>query len=345
VAEKPSGNPTLYDVAQAAGVSLATASRALNGSARKVNDSYRDRVLAAAAALGYTPNVSAQAVARGASTTVALIVSDIADPYFSTLAAGVFRRADAAGLTVTIAVTNRDPDREIELVRMMRGQRPQIILIAGSRLADDPRQDALTAELRAFSDSGGRVVVISQDTLPFDTVLIDNRVGPRDLARALVGRGYGRFGILAGPRTLLTARDRESAFRDELATAGIAVEATAVVHGEFTRDGAYDALNRLAETPGFDELEVIFAVNDVMAIGAMAALRDRGIDVPGRIAIAGYDDIATARDVSPALTTVHVPLEEAGEMAIELALSPRPRHPVVTEVAATLSMRGSTPGR
>lgn len=345
MAEKPVGNPTLYDVAQAAGVSLATASRALNGSARKVNDSYRDRVLAAAEALGYTPNLSAQAVAKGASTTVALLVSDIADPYFSSIAAGVVREAAAAGLTVTMAVTDRDSDREIELVRIMRGQRPQIVVVAGSRLVNDSKQDALIAELEAFSAAGGRVVVITQNELPFDTVLIDNRTGAHELARALVGLGYRSFGILAGPENLMTARDRNDAFRGGLEEAGIRVDPAAVVHGGFTRDGGYEAMGRLAESSAFDGLDVVFAVNDVMAIGAMAALRDRDIDVPGRVAIAGYDDIPSARDVSPALTTVHVPLEEAGEKSISLALEDARRAPVVAEIAATLAIRGSTPRR
>src|SRR5688572_26742835 len=111
-------NPvTLHDVAREAGVSLATASRALNGSERKVNEAYREKVLAAAARLNYTPNLSAQAVAKGSTNTVALLVADIADPYFSSIAAGVIRAAEETGLVVTMAVTGRSTARELELVR------------------------------------------------------------------------------------------------------------------------------------------------------------------------------------------------------------------------------------
>src|SRR4029453_4406683 len=116
---------TLHDVAREAGVSLATASRSLNGSTRKVNEEYRKRVLEAAARLDYSPNLSAQAVARGTTTTVALLVADIADPYFSSIAAGVVAEADTARLIVTMAATERDPERELELVRTLRGQRPR----------------------------------------------------------------------------------------------------------------------------------------------------------------------------------------------------------------------------
>ncbi|MDY7558639.1 LacI family DNA-binding transcriptional regulator [Cryobacterium sp. 10C3] len=116
--------PTLLDVATAAGVSLATASRALNGSTRTVNGDYRDRVFTAAAQLGYTPNLSAQAVATGSTRTVALVVTDIADPRDAFLASGVIDAAADAGLTVTVTVTAGDPDRELALVRSLRGQRP-----------------------------------------------------------------------------------------------------------------------------------------------------------------------------------------------------------------------------
>ena len=154
---------TLHDVAREAGVSLATASRSLNGSTRKVNEEYRKRVLAAAARLDYSPNLSAQAVARGTTTTVALLVADIADPYFSSIAAGVVAEADTARLIVTMAATERDHDRELELVRTLRGQRPRVMILAGSRPTTDPTEGALGEELRAYERSGGMVVLISRN--------------------------------------------------------------------------------------------------------------------------------------------------------------------------------------
>jgi LacI family transcriptional regulator len=342
VADK-TGNPTLYDVAQAAGVSLATASRSLNGSERKVNESYRVRVLAAAEKLGYTPNLSAQAVARGASSTVALLVSDVADPYFSSIAAGVVRASAAQGLMVTMAATDRDADREIQLVRVMRGQRPQIIVIAGSRFVDDPTRAALVAELTAFSQSGGRVVVISQDELPFDTVMVDNRAGATQLAEKLLGLGYRRFGILSGPANLLTARDRSDAFAARLALDGLSP--VVVQAGDFTRNGGYAAMNDVIDDGRIEALEIVFAVTDVMAIGAMTALRERGIPVPSQVAVVGFDDIPSAQDAYPALTTVRVPLELAGERAIELALSAPGKKHAVVDVATEVVLRESSPAR
>ena len=321
MAASPTASPaTLHDVAREAGVSLATASRSLNGSTRKVNDDYRQRVLAAAARLNYSPNFSAQAVAKGSTSTVALLVSDIADPYFSSIAAGVIRAAETQGLIVTMAVTERSTERELELVRALRGQRPRVMILTGSRSDGSESQTALVAELKAFAATGGRVVLISQESLPFSTVVVDNYLGARALANSLVGQGYRRFAAIGGARTLVTSRDRLAGFADGLAEHGIAIHPDHVVRGEFTRDGGFAAATELL-SDGLDQVDLVFAVSDVMAIGAMSAFREAGIVVPRDIAVAGFDDIDTARDVTPALTTVHIPLADLGQQAVELALS------------------------
>lgn len=334
---------TLSDVAREAGVSLATASRSLNGSARRVNDEFRERVLLAAAKLNYTPNLSAQAVAKGASNTVALLVSDIADPYFSSIASGVIRAAGEHGLIVAMAVTGRSAQRELELVRNLRGQRPRIIVLTGSRFAGEASQDALVAELKAYEDTGGIVVMITQRELPFSTVLLDNYGGARELAKTLVAQGYRRFGAIRAVTALVTSTDRFRGFADGLAEHGITIDPAHVIETEFTRDGGYDAAGRLLKA-GIDELQLVFAVNDVMAIGAMSAFRDGGRAVPESIAVAGYDDIPTARDVTPPLTTMNLPLGDVGAAAIELAFAEteEPEGNVVT-IGATVVLRASTP--
>lgn len=340
----PRSAATLHDVAREAGVSLATASRALNGSTRRVNDAYRARVLAAAEKLDYRPNFSAQAVARGATSTVALLVADIADPYFSSIASGVVRSAEAANLVVTMAVTDRDNDRELALVRVIRGQRPRVLILAGSRFtgADD---HALEAELRGFTESGGRVVLISQHELPFDTVALANREGARALAERLVELGYRRFAAIAGAAALRTSDDRVDGFCDGLRAAGLDLPDDRVVRAPFTRDGGYEAGRELLAR-GVDDIELVFAVNDVMAIGAMSAFRDAGVRLPEDLAVAGYDDISTARDVTPPLTTVRVPLVEVGECAMRLALREPDEGGDRTEtVASEVVVRESTPPR
>jgi LacI family transcriptional regulator len=333
---------TLHDVAREAGVSLATASRSLNGSTRKVNDAYRQRVLAAAARLNYSPNLSAQAVARGTTTTVALLVADISDPYFSSIASGVVAEADHERLIVTMAATERDPERELELVRQLRGQRPRVMILAGSRPTSDPTEGALGAELAAYESAGGTVVLISRNELDFSTVLLDNRGGAEALARELTRIGYRRFAVVTGGEGLRTAADRLEGFRAGLAASGGRLDDDDVVRAAFTRDGGYEGTRRLIDR-GLDGIELVFAANDVMAVGALSAIRDAGL-TPGRdLAVAGFDDIPTVRDVTPPLTTVRVPLEELGRRALRLALDGdgADGDSVATEVV----LRDSTPPR
>lgn len=334
---------TLHDVAREAGVSVATASRALNGSSRKVRTENATRVRAAAAKLNYRPHLSAQATARGQTRTAALVVGDIADPYFSAIAAGVTQAAEEAGLIVTMAVAGRSPARELEIVRTLRGQRPRLIVIAGSRIDGAETRTALMGELEAYRSAGGRVVMISQRDLPFDTVTIDNAGGAYQLARALAAAGYRRFAIFRAPASVRTSRDRCAGFLAGLREMGLGVEDRFVMETEFTRAGGYEAARRLAER-GLDGVEMVFAVTDVMAIGAMSAFRDAGL-VPGLdVGVAGFDDIDSARDVTPALTTVAVPLRQVGLTAMRIALSDDPG-PVNVQTSTTVLLRESTPSR
>jgi len=321
--------PTLTDVAAHAGVSLATASRALNGSARKVNPELQDRVLASARALGYSANVQAQAVARGTSNVVALVVGDIADPYFASISSGVVRVADERGLIVTITATGpySGPEsmaREEAALDALRGQRPRAVVLAGSRVAG--------AGTRVGDRE--RVAVIGSGAPELRTVDVDNRGGAAALATQLRALGYGDFAVLAGPEELVTVRDRVDGFRS-------VVPSARVLHAEFTRAGGHRAMSDLLAAG--DRPECVFAVSDVMAIGAMAALREAGVAPGAEVAVAGFDDIPLVADVTPALTSVALPLADIGARALELALAddPSPAVPVVAEVR----LRASTPRR
>ncbi|NDL56921.1 LacI family DNA-binding transcriptional regulator [Phytoactinopolyspora mesophila] len=335
---------TLTDVAREAGVSLATASRAINGSTRQVGEDLRERVLEAARKLNYAANTQAQAVAKGRTNIAGLLVHDISDPYFSSIATGVIRSAESHQMLVTLANTGRRPDREVEHLSALRGQHSRVVIVVGSRMADSPYAKALDREVTAFEQTGGRVVMISQDVLPVDTVRLENRAGAHDLAAELVQLGYRHFAILAGPDPLLTARDRVEGFRAGLADESIEIDPANIVHGGFTRDGGYDAMAELLDRG--TTIDCVFAANDVMAVGAMTACRERGIDLPGEIGMAGFDDISTLRDVSPALTTVRLPLEKAGSVALELALDAAPGEPPrVRSIAGEVVIRQSTPPR
>lgn len=328
---------TLEDVARHAGVSLATASRVLNGSNRRVGAVLRRRVEESAAQLGYETDITAQTLARGSSNVIGLIVHDLLDPYFASIAEGAMRAADRHGLVMTVGTTHRDPEREIAYVSTLRAQRVRAIVLAGSRILDPELTERLRAELARFRDAGGRVACVGQDLLGVNTVAPANREGAAALARALAGLGHRRFGVLAGPPGLITATDRTEGFTAALA--GLGLPAPRVVHGTFNREGGHTCAIGLVGT----DVTCLFAVNDVMALGALAALRDKGIDVPLTMSIAGFDDIPTLLDVVPGLTTVRLPLTAMGERAMELALAD-PGTPAAEHVEGRVILRSSTRG-
>lgn len=332
------GAATLDDVARAAGVSLATASRVLNGSTRKVAESYRERVEAAAAELGYTANLSAQATARGTSGIIALLVADIADPYFGQLASGVARGADEAGLIVTIAITERDPQREVRLVRALRGQRPRGLILAASR-TDGPDAVGLQAELDAFARMGGRVVALGPAGSDIRSVTIDNRGGSHSLGAELAALGYRDAIIVGAAEGIRTSDDRIAGFTEGFTSGGGSIRE--VRRGDFTRDAGYAAAQELLAA-GIPAGTLIFGISDVVAIGIMSAVRDAGRAVGDDIAVAGFDDIATGRDIRPGLTTVRVPLEDLGYRALHAALEAEWDAEQPT-VPLDVIVRGSTP--
>jgi LacI family transcriptional regulator len=311
---------TLQDVADRAGVSLTTASRVLSDSPRRVGRQLAIRVHQAVAELGYTANLQARAVATGQSSMVGVVVHDIADPYFSSIAAGLMDVAHPLQLLVCLSSTTEHEAGERDYVALMRAQRARAVIIVGSR-SDDPIMLAeLRAEIAAFTSSGGRVACVGQDLLGIDTILPENAAGAEALAAALVVQGYRRFAVLAGPVGLRTAQDRLAGFATGLAGRRIRIDPKLIVHGAFTRDGGYEAMSTVLVMSG-EPPDCVFAVNDVMAVGALARLRAAGLSVPGDIGLAGFDDITTLRDVYPPLTTVRLPLARMGEMAARLVLT------------------------
>ncbi|OII17109.1 LacI family DNA-binding transcriptional regulator [Curtobacterium sp. MCBA15_013] len=319
---------TLADVAARAGVSLATASRALNGSVRKVRQESVDRVHAAAQELRYTANVQAQAVARGTTTTLALVVGDIADPYFAAIAAGAIRAADDAGLVVTITSTGGDPSREAAVLGVVAGLRPRAVVLAVSRRLGGGAELASAVSGLVAAGAGVSALVSDLDgavagVSGVQPLVIRNLSGAAALAGALVEQGHDSFAVLAGDPSLATAHARYEGFVAGLAAHGIRVPDAAVVPSEFTRDGGYRAMVSLLDraAAGSGALpRCVFAVTDLMAVGAVAAIRERGL-VPGvDVGVAGFDDVRMLADVVPALSTVRLPLEEIGERAVRRAL-------------------------
>lgn len=320
---------TLAEVARLAGVSPATASRVLNGSARTPGPEIAERVKQAARSLGYIPNAQAQGLAKSSSGLIGLIVHDIADPYFSAIARGVQDAARAHQKMVLLATTGGTPADEQAAVGAFAARRADSIVIVGSRStrAQDTKGNAeLAAELDRYCRNGGRVGVVGHPVIGasapegYHVVAVPNEELAAELARELAAKHSGEFIIIAGPDGLLTSDDRERGFQRGLAAAGL--PPAEVLHSGFDRTGGYQTGLQIAgriksgqRTVSNGPRVCIFAVNDVMAIGAAAALRSEGLRIPRDALIAGFDDIETLRDFRPALSTVSLPLEEIGRLA------------------------------
>lgn len=331
---------TLSDVARRAGVSPATASRVINGSSKPVTDQLRERVLRAVAELKYVPNAHAQLLARSHRTAVGVIVHDVSDPYFSEVTRGLQRVASDQGRLLMICNSYRDPDRELEYVELLRGHQVAAIIMAGSGYHDPTFTALLNDKLAAYEATGGRVAVIGRHEHSGDAVMPDNRGGGRLVGEELGALGHREIGVVAGPKVLTTTTDRLAGLREALRATGRVLPENRIRYAGFDRDSGAEAAAALVDAePG---LTALVALNDSMAIGALGMLRDRGIDVPGQISVIGFDDMPIARDVTPPLTTVRLPLVEMGARAMALALDAGASAGRVEPLAVSLVRRHST---
>jgi LacI family transcriptional regulator len=336
---------TLAQVAALAGVSQPTASRVLNGSERKPSPAVVEAVRRAADELGYIPNAQAQALARATSGLLGLVVQDIADPYFSALAAGVQDAAEAHGRQVMLAVTLRRPEQELVAVQTFISHRADAIVLTGAKwLGSDATKTRrrLRQDLGRYVQAGGRAAFVGHPIDGAHAVVPQHRQGAHALATALSKGGAEHFVILGGPPRLSTAADRVKGFTEAIEEAGLG--SPLVIASDFTRDGGFAAMREALPhlSRHASKATCVFAVTDVMALGAVAAAREAGLRVPDDVLVAGFDDIPTLRDLSPGLTTVRLPLTEMGRLAAELALDGQAAKYVRRRIFGEVVLREST---
>lgn len=328
---------SLKDVAARAGVSLSTASRVLSGSDYPVADTMRDKVRRAAAELDYVPNAQAQTLIAGTTRAVGVLVGDVGDPYFSEIIRGIHEVATPLNLLVSICDTARDVDREMAYFKMLQGHRYELVILGGSGLDDAGYRAQLARRVAGFEAMGGRTVSIGNSDAASGRVLVDNVAGATTLAAHLIERGHTEIGVAAGQANLRSTLDRVAGLRAAFTQAGGRVH---VVHVTPDRAGGHDGAARLvAEHPG---ITAIVGSADQMAIGALHWLQEHGFDVPGDMAVAGFNDIPAATDVRPTLTSVRLPLRAMGAAALELGLDAPAAEPVLRRFQPELIVRDST---
>ncbi|MCG6499494.1 LacI family DNA-binding transcriptional regulator [Kitasatospora sp. A2-31] len=304
---RQTGRPTLEEVAALAGVGRGTVSRVINGSAR-VSDRAREAVARAVAELGYVPDRAARALAGSRTDAVALVVPEtearlFAEPYFLDVIRGVSAELGAADKQLLLTLIRTEQERQ-RFEQYLAAQR-----VDGVLLVSVHRDDPLPDQVRAL----GLPAVLNGRRSPQEPLAYvdtDNVGAGRSAVDHLAGRGRCRIATITGPLDMDAAQGRLSGYRQGLAAAGLPEDERLVATGDFTEDGGRRAMRELlARCP---DLDAVFAASDLMAVGALAVLRARGLDVPGDVALVGVDDSPVARHLDPPLTTVRQPIEEMG---------------------------------
>jgi LacI family transcriptional regulator len=334
---------SLTEIADVAGVSVATVSRVLSGSTHPVSEQTRQRVNRAVDVLGFHPNMLARGLATDRSNTLAVIVHDITDPYFSEIVRGLEDGAHEHGYQLFISSSDRDPNRELAYVRAFLSHRVDAIIFAGGAFVDDVYQHDLDTLLGPYQENRA-VVRLSprEDGRPF--IAPDNRGGAELMTRHLLDLGHRVIGFIDGPPDFPPSVERSAGFAAALHEAGLAAQDELKESGHFTETGgAAAAAALLARRP---DITALFAANDLMAFGALQELQRRSIEVPGTVSVAGFDDVRMAGHLHPSLTTVRVPMYELGRegffLAMKLLTGERPQG---RRLGVSLQLRESTSPR
>lgn len=344
VRRRGKSSPTLSDVARRAGVSLATASRAINGSTtRTVGKDLARRVRQAADDLGYAPDANAQAMARGATQTIGVVVHDLTDPYFAAIADELAKTAGEHQLFMTLATTGNNIDALGDVIASLDSMRVRAIILVGARWEDRNLSDTLESSASRYTKHGGRLVAIGMGLTGVDSVSVDNASGAAALAEHLYTLGYRTPLVLVGPPGHSTAIARSSGFIRELEKHGVNVPPTHRIPSEFTRSGGRAAMQSALDAGlSFD---VIVAMSDMMALGALHEARRAGLQIPTDAGITGFGDVGPLIDVQPGLTTVHVPAPHLARLALDLALGGPADGSGSVVVGVSPVIRDSTPPR
>lgn len=312
---------TIKKVADRAGVSIATVSRAF-ANPDTVSEELRVRVLDAARVLNYRPSRAARTLRGGTAQAVGVVIPDLENPFFTAVVRGIDDVLQAAGYTLLLANSNEDPARERGALETLRAEGVAGVVLVPINPARGAYRQLLAPPLHAVA------VDRAPSDLGADFVTADNAGGTRTGVAHLLGLGHRDVALLGGPSRHSTARERELGYEQALEAAGLPLRPELVFRGDFREAGGYDgmrALLALSQRP-----TAVFAANNLMTLGALRALHEAGVRIPGEVALVGFDDMPWAASLNPPLTAVSQPSEEIGKTAAELLLDriARPDRPL-----------------
>lgn len=301
----------IYEVAELAGVSLATVSRVINPGA-KVSDQTRAKVLAAMKQLGYRPNSIAQSLATRSSNSVGVLVSELHGPFFGAMLSAIEQTLKAAGKFVLVAAGHNKEEQELEALRFLVSRNCDALIVHVEKLPDRFLVDhdhnttplaVMNRKVRGLADH---------------CFSLNNELGGYLATQSLLAKNHRRIAYISGPLDWVDARQRLAGHKRALAESGVAFDERLLVESDYHETGGQDALNRLfsLQLP----FTAVVCANDEMAAGAMAAAHERGLELPRELSIVGFDDAPISRYVYPKLTTVHYPIADMARMAARWVL-------------------------
>ncbi len=332
---------SIQDIAEIAGVSHTTVSRALHDSSL-ISSETREQIKQIASDMGYIPNALAQSLRGQRTNTIGLVVTTIADPFVDRVVRGIEDIAQKFNLNVFLSELKNDPEHELSLIEMFQRRRVDGLIVAAARL--DANYE------KRIAHANVPTVIINQQAESglklLHTVQIDDYSGAHMAVQHCVDLGHKRIGYLGAGNRPRSNRIRFQAYQDVLANAGIPYREEFVriappehkYHSDDVTDGYALLLSLLDE-----EVSAIFCYNDMIAIGALMASRSAGVPVPERLSLVGFDDIEMGQYVTPSLTTVHQPKFRLGQVAIGMLIDLLENRPVKDSILPTqLILRGTT---
>jgi len=299
--------PTIRDVARVADVSTSTVSHVINGT-RYVSEKTRTKVLDAITQLNYQHNQLASSLRNRKTNTFGVLLPNSANPYFAEILAGIEAVCFDEGYHIILGNAHDDPDRESKYLNVLLSRQVDGILLIST--------GAFEESIRLLKERNTPVVIIdrSSNQLMIDEISTDNQMGGRIATEHLISLGHREIACITGPTFLPSSVARVDGYRQALANANIEINEDIIVTANFQHKGGYEAAQKLFERS--QKPTAIFACNDLMAVGAIAALQNMGFQLPRDVSIVGFDDISLSSYTYPRLTTVAQPARELGHRAV-----------------------------
>jgi len=302
---------TIRDVARVAGVSISAVSAALNNKLGVSKDT-RLRIIAVAEKLRYEPNILAKGLITKKSYIIGLIISDISNPFFSKVIRGIEDIANENNFNLVLCNADEDPQKEKAYLRVLQGRQVDGLIVAPTNESNE--------YIKELVEKGIPAVLLDRklNGIEVDSVTVDNVEGSYKAVSHLIHLGHKRIGIISGPKNIMTGGDRLEGYLKSLREHHLTINERLIKEGNFRQESGYDKACEFLKMR--NPPRAVFIANNLMTLGALKALRERKIKIPGEMSIVGFDDMAWTSLVDPPLTIISQPTYTLGSCAAKLLL-------------------------